>query len=75
MVQPQLQLITVERPWQLDPTTRTIGRAGLAQARAALAAARSIEDEIGLDTPTSASVHTIVAATEAPPRRHFPQAA
>lgn len=39
MASAQLQLIDTERPWKLDRRTVEIGRAGLAQARAALAAA------------------------------------
>ena len=40
MAQAQLHLIpTVDKPWQLDRTTIAVGRAGLAQARAALASA------------------------------------
>ncbi len=34
----QLTLINSESPWRLDEKTREIGRRGLAQARAALAA-------------------------------------
>lgn len=34
----QLTLINTESPWRLDEKTREIGRRGLAQARAALAA-------------------------------------
>ncbi len=40
MAQAQLHLIpTEDKPWQLDRTTVAVGRAGLAQARAALASA------------------------------------
>ncbi len=42
MASAQLQLIDTERPWKLDRRTVEIGRAGLAQARAALAAANTI---------------------------------
>lgn len=44
MVQAQLQLIPEKRSWRLDADTRRVGRAGLAQARAALAAADSPPD-------------------------------
>lgn len=39
MATAQLQLIESDRPWKLDRRTVEIGRVGLAQARAALAAA------------------------------------
>ncbi|MEL6983191.1 MAG: hypothetical protein AAFO29_12270 [Actinomycetota bacterium] len=41
MASAQLQLINTERPWKLDRRTVEIGRAGLAQARAALEAAKT----------------------------------
>lgn len=43
MASAQLQLIDTNRPWKLDRRTVEIGRAGLAQARAALAAATTVE--------------------------------
>ncbi len=43
MASAQLQLIDTERPWKLDRRTVEIGRAGVAKARAALAAASEPE--------------------------------
>ncbi|MEM9565881.1 MAG: hypothetical protein AAGA93_24885 [Actinomycetota bacterium] len=43
MASAQLTLIDTDRPWKLDHRTVEIGRAGLAQARAALAAASKPE--------------------------------
>ncbi len=39
MVQPQLLLLPTDNTWRIDPSTRRIGREGIAAARAALAAA------------------------------------
>lgn len=44
MTSAQLELITSDRDWKLDERTVEIGRAGLAKARAALAAATPIID-------------------------------
>ncbi len=43
MASAQLQLIDTERTWKLDRRTVEIGRAGVARARAALAAATAPE--------------------------------
>ena len=48
MASAQLQLIDTDRPWKLDRRTVEIGRAGVAQARAALAAATSEPAELAL---------------------------
>lgn len=45
MTSAQLQLITTDRAWKLDKRTVEVGRAGLAQARAALAAATAVKEE------------------------------
>jgi hypothetical protein len=45
MTSAQLELITTDRAWKLDKRTVEIGRAGLAQARAALAAATEVKEE------------------------------
>ncbi|MGH1489266.1 MAG: hypothetical protein ACRBK7_07730 [Acidimicrobiales bacterium] len=47
MASAQLQLITTERIWKLDRQTVAVGRAGIAQARAALEAASDISDTEG----------------------------
>lgn len=56
MVQAQLLLIPTDSAWRLDPSTRRIGRQGLALARAALAAATAGPDLCGpavVDSPTA----------------------
>lgn len=45
MTSAQLELISTDRAWKLDQRTVEIGRAGLAQARAALAAATAVKEE------------------------------
>ncbi len=47
MASAQLQLITIDHTWKLDRQTVEVGRAGIAQARAALAAATSVSDTEG----------------------------
>lgn len=47
MASAQLQLITTDRIWKLDRQTVAVGRAGIAQARAALEAAADISDTEG----------------------------
>lgn len=48
MASAQLQLITSDHTtWKLDRQTVAVGRAGIAQARAALAAATSVSDTEG----------------------------
>ncbi len=47
MASAQLQLIHTNHTWKLDQQTVKVGRAGIAQARAALAAATSISDTEG----------------------------
>lgn len=47
MATAQLQLIQSEPDWKLDPHTIEIGRAGIAQARAALAGKRSSDTASG----------------------------
>lgn len=42
MASAQLQLIDTDRPWKLDRRTVEIGRAGVARAREALAAATTV---------------------------------
>lgn len=44
MASAQLQLITTDTTWKLDRRTVEIGRAGIAQARAALAAATVVPE-------------------------------
>lgn len=44
MTSAQLELINPDRSWKLDRRTVEVGRAGLAQARAALAAATPVVD-------------------------------
>jgi hypothetical protein len=44
MASAQLQLITTEPTWKLDKHTVEVGRAGVARARAALAAAIDADD-------------------------------
>ena len=56
MATAQLQLIHTDHAWKLDRRTVEIGRAGIAQARAALAAASAVRDDEhpfgpGGDTP------------------------
>jgi len=56
MASAQLQLIDTDRPWKLDRHTVEIGRAGIARARAALAAATTdgddeTDDRSGLEAP------------------------
>jgi hypothetical protein len=53
----QLHLLSNEEAagrasWRLDSQTRAIGRRGLAQARAALRAARPVDDDTSPDSPT-----------------------
>lgn len=48
----QLQLVYSDNTWKLDRRTIEIGRAGLAQARAALDAVHTIDDEIVADSNT-----------------------
>ena len=50
----QLQLIDTDRPWKLDRRTVEIGRAGVARARAALAAATSQVAGTGVDVAADA---------------------
>ncbi len=66
MVQAQLLLVTTDPTWRIDSSTRRIGRAGLAQARAALAAANHtgpIPDPIAVPILATASA---TATTSAP---------
>ncbi len=58
MATAQLKLIETERSWKLDRRTVEIGRAGLAQARAALAAATSSTDE---ELTSSIDTHRVAA--------------
>ncbi|MEM7273580.1 MAG: hypothetical protein AAF547_10905 [Actinomycetota bacterium] len=44
MASAQLQLITTEASWKLDRHTVEVGRAGIAKARAALAAATELPE-------------------------------
>lgn len=57
MASAQLQLLDTERPWKLDRRTVEIGRAGLAQARAALAAATIAEAEVSPFEALSGTKH------------------
>jgi hypothetical protein len=41
----QLTLIEHEHPWQLDEHTKEVGRRGLAEARAALAAHKPADEQ------------------------------
>ncbi len=47
MASAQLQLIQTDHTWKLDRHTVQVGRAGLAKARAALAAATQLSDTEG----------------------------
>jgi len=47
----QLSLLESRRPWVLSESTREVGRRGVAEARAALAAARAAAEERS-DRPT-----------------------
>lgn len=47
MASAQLQLVTNDHTWKLDRETVAVGRAGIAQARAALEAATSTSDTEG----------------------------
>jgi hypothetical protein len=47
MASAQLQLITTDHTWKLDRQTVEVGKAGIAQARAALAAATAVSDTEG----------------------------
>ncbi len=49
MASSQLQLIHSDDSWKLDQHTISLGRAGIAAARAALANARSVGDPIEVD--------------------------
>jgi hypothetical protein len=51
------------RDWRLDETTRTLGLQGLAQARAALRAARSLPRPPVRPTPTTRSSRSTGATT------------
>lgn len=46
MASAQLQLIHTDHTWKLDRQTVKVGRAGIAQARAALAAASKTEADL-----------------------------
>lgn len=46
MATAQLQLISTDKSWKLDERTVEIGRAGVAQAREALASARTVENPL-----------------------------
>jgi hypothetical protein len=52
MASAQLQLIDTDRPWKLDRHTVEVGRAGVARARAALAAATAIKTDTKVDPPS-----------------------
>jgi hypothetical protein len=62
MASAQLQLIHSDHTWKLDRRTVQIGRAGIAQARAALAAATKTEAEIAAEVMDSENVGHQVAA-------------
>lgn len=46
MATAQLQLISTDQTWKLDVRTVEIGRAGIAQARAALASAETVDNPL-----------------------------
>ena len=60
MVQAQLLLLPTDTTWRLDPSTRRIGREGIAAARAALAASAATNESHGL-TPAAAADHSLAA--------------
>ncbi len=62
MASAQLQLIYTDRTWKLDRRTVQIGRAGIAQARAALAAATKTEAEIAAEVMEQENLSHQVAA-------------
>ncbi len=61
MASAQLQLIDTHRPWKLDRRTVEVGRAGLAQARAALAAATVAEVASGDAADELVETHQVAA--------------
>jgi hypothetical protein len=64
MAHAQLHLIPAERPWQLDESTRRLGRAGLERARRALAQASepSVTGAVAATASTPpADDHTLAA--------------
>jgi hypothetical protein len=61
MASAQLQLIDTDRPWKLDRRTVEIGRAGVARAREALAAAATVESVVPSPVDDAPAPHQAAA--------------
>ncbi len=61
MVQAQLLLLPTDTTWRIDPSTRRIGREGLAEARAALAAASHTNALLAASSAPQGNEHTLAA--------------